>query len=49
MVLANGQYAFTGNDQAGFELVVPLNAQGKVTLMAFCAGLAPYRVTLTPD
>ncbi len=49
MVLANGQYAFTGNDQASFELVVPLNDQGKVTLMAFCAGLAPYRTTLTPN
>lgn len=49
MVLANGQYMFTKNEQASFNLDVPLNSEGKVTLMGFCANLAPYRQVLTPQ
>lgn len=49
MVLANGQYMFTGNQEGSFEMVVPQDVNGKITLMVFCSNLAPYRQTLTPE
>ena len=49
MVLINGQYAFTCDGTGEYELVVPLDAQGKATAQIFCAGLAPYRQTITPS
>jgi len=48
MVLANGQYMFTGN--AGYyDLEVPLDANGQITLYSFAANLAPYKEILTPS
>lgn len=49
MILANGQYMFTDAADGRFQLEVPLDAHGEITLFAFCDGLAPYRVTLSPD
>jgi len=48
MVLANGQYMFTckeGDDFGKYELDVPLDANGKITIQAFVSGLAPFRQT----
>jgi hypothetical protein len=48
MVLANGQYMFTGN--AGYyDLEIPLDENGQITLYSFAANLAPYREILTPS
>jgi hypothetical protein len=50
MVLANGQYMFTcGPDPGIFCLEVPLDENGEIRLFAFCSGLAPFEVVLTPD
>jgi len=48
MVLANGQYMFTckpGDDFGKYELDVPLDANGEITIQAFVSGLAPFRQT----
>ena len=42
MVLANGQYAFTCSGDGSFNLDVPLDGGGQVTLFTFCAGTQPY-------
>jgi len=50
MVLANGQHLFTcGNNPGLWDLEVPLDQNGKITLFGFCSGLAPFKATLTPD
>lgn len=50
MVLANGQYMFTcGNDLGWFDLNVPLDGNGKITLYGFCSGFSPFKVVLTPQ
>ncbi len=49
MVLVNGQYAFTCDGSGEYELIVPLDPQGKITVQAFCRGLAPYRQAFTPS
>ena len=47
MVLANGQYMFTGGGEGRFDLAdVPLDSNGKITLYAFCSGLSPYKTIL---
>jgi len=48
VVLANGQREFTNNPVGEFNLDVPLNTDGEITLYAFCSGLAPFKTTLTP-
>ncbi len=49
MVLANGQYMFTCKDNLGqYNLDVPVNANGQVTLYGFCSGRAPFKQVLTP-
>ena len=51
MVLANGQYMFTcpaGDDFGKFELDVPLDANGEITVQAFVSGLAPFRMDADP-
>jgi hypothetical protein len=50
MVLANGQYMFSCGGQEGlnegdYELFVPLDEYGEITLFAFVDGLAPFKVT----
>ena len=48
MVLANGQHQFTCGDNIGhWELNVPLDQNGRITLYGFCAGCTPFRATLT--
>ncbi|MCP4345627.1 MAG: hypothetical protein GY795_08880 [Desulfobacterales bacterium] len=46
MILANGQYMFTSGEDGLYELEVPLNGAGEVTLYGFCEGFAPFRRTL---
>ena len=47
MVLANGQYMFTGGGEGRFNLEnVPLDANDEITLYAFCSGLSPYKTIL---
>ncbi len=42
MVLANGQHMFTCEDVGKYELDVPLDANGEITLFAFVSSLAPF-------
>ncbi len=46
MVLANGQYMFTDGADGRYNLNVPLDNNGQITLFSFCDGLAPFRKTL---
>ncbi len=49
LVLANGQHMFSCNANLGiFDLEVPINANGQVTLFAFVSGTQPYSLTFTP-
>ncbi len=48
MVLANGQHTFSCDGSAKYNLVVPLDSQGHITLQVFAAGFAPYRQVMTP-
>ena len=48
MVIANGQNRFSCSGDGSFNLMVPLDANGKVTLMTFAQGFAPFRQTLSP-
>jgi len=48
LVLANGQYMFSCDGNGTYNLNVPLDEQGQVTLFAFADGFAPYRVTAVP-
>ena len=48
MVLANGQHTFSCDGSANYNLMVPLDTQGLITLQVFTAGFAPYRQVLTP-
>jgi hypothetical protein len=48
MVLANGKYMFTGNPVGEFNLTVPLDGIGKITLYGFCSGLTPYKIVGDP-
>jgi hypothetical protein len=43
MVLANGQYTFTCSGDGKFNLDVPLDGNGEVTLYVFCSGFQPYK------
>lgn len=43
MVLANGQHMFSCGGNGEYELTVPLDANGEITLFAFCDGLQPYK------
>ena len=50
LVLANGQFMFTCGDRKGaFDLTVPLDDQGKITLFGFSSGLAPFQQTFSPS
>lgn len=49
MILANGQYMFSCNNNLGqFQLQVPLDQNGEITLFAFVDGLAPFKRILGP-
>ncbi len=48
MVLANGKFMFTNNGEGRFNLTdVPLDANGNITVYAFCSGLASYKAILS--
>ncbi|MBN1834033.1 MAG: hypothetical protein JW896_18165 [Deltaproteobacteria bacterium] len=50
MVLANGQYMFTCGDNLGvWDLEVPLDSSGEITLQAYCSGFSPFKTVLTPS
>ena len=50
MVLANGQYIFTGGESLGlYDLDVPLDGNGQITLYSFVSNFAPYKEILTPS
>ncbi len=48
MVLANGQYMFTCSGDGSFNLNVPLDPNGQITVFSFCSGLAPYKQIINP-
>lgn len=49
MVLANGQYMFTCGGNLGlYDLDVPLDPNGEITLYGFCSGFSPFKAILTP-
>jgi hypothetical protein len=49
MVLANGQYMFTCSGDGSFDLNVPLDGNGQITVYAFCSNLAPFRQIISPS
>ena len=49
MVLANGQYMFSCDPYGEYQLSVPLDPNGEITLFAFVDGLAPFKVTSEPS
>jgi hypothetical protein len=50
MVLANGQHMFTCGDDVGFyDLDVPLDGNGQITLYGFCSGFSPYKTIIGPQ
>ncbi|MBN1831763.1 MAG: S8 family serine peptidase [Deltaproteobacteria bacterium] len=50
MVLANGQHMFTcGASNGLYDLKVPLDENGRITLHGFCSGFAPFKTILTPE
>jgi len=49
MVLANGQYMFScGANDGVYDLTVPLDGDGHITLYVFVSGKRPYKQTFTP-
>jgi Leucine-rich repeat (LRR) protein len=49
MILANGQSMFScGDDLGTFDLEVPLDGNGEITLYVFCSGFAPYKEVFVP-
>ena len=50
MVLANGKYMFScGANDGVFDLTVPLDGEGQITLFVFVSGLQPYKRTFKSD
>jgi hypothetical protein len=49
MVLANGQYTFSCDGSGAYNLNVPLDANGQVTLFIFADGFAPLSAKLGPN
>ncbi len=49
MVLANGKHMFTCGESLGvYDLDVPLDENGEITLYGFSSGRAPFKQVLTP-
>ena len=48
MVLANGQYMFSCAGHGEYELEVPLDVNGEITLFVFVDGLQPYKEIFSP-
>ncbi len=49
MLLANGQYTFSCQGDGKYEMSVPLNESGEITLFGFCDGFAPFKETFKPE
>jgi hypothetical protein len=49
MVLANGQHMFTCSGDGSFNLYVPLDGNGQITVFGFCSGLAPFERVIYPS
>ena len=49
MALANGQYMFSCNPTGKYNLDVPLDENGQITLFAFADGFAPLKYIFTPE
>jgi hypothetical protein len=47
MVLANGQNMFSCSGDGSFNLLVPLDGDGEITIMTFAQGFAPFRRTVS--
>ncbi len=47
MILANGQYMFSCAGKGEYELEVPLDNEGNITILGFCEGLLPYKQIIT--
>jgi len=48
LILINGQYMFTGNPIGLYDLEVPLDQSGRITIQCFVSGFAPYKQVVTP-
>jgi len=48
MVLANGQYMFSCDPYGEYQLTVPLDPNGEITLFVFVDGLQPYKEIISP-
>jgi hypothetical protein len=49
MILANGKNMFScGSNLGTFDLEVPLDGNGEITLFGFVSGFAPYKEVLVP-
>ena len=48
MVLANGQYMFSCDPYGEYQLSVPLDPNGEITLFTFVDGLQPYKEIISP-
>jgi hypothetical protein len=49
LVLANGQYMFSCGASSGiYDLIAPLDGNGKITLHVFASGFQPYKQVLSP-
>jgi hypothetical protein len=49
MALANGQYMFTSDPTGKYDLSVPLDENGQITLFSFVDGFAPFKYIFTPE
>jgi hypothetical protein len=50
MVLANGQYMFSCGTKDGlYDLTVPLDGDGQITLYVFVSGFQPYKRVFSPS
>jgi serine protease len=49
MVLANGQYKFSCSGDGSFDLNVPLDRNGEITLFSFASNFAPFKAVLKPE
>ncbi|MCP4349294.1 MAG: hypothetical protein GY795_27755 [Desulfobacterales bacterium] len=54
MVLINGQYMFScegscAGEPGNYSLIAPLNDEGKLSIMGFCEGFAPFETTISSE
>lgn len=49
MVLINGQHMFSCDPDGEYELDVPLNEKGEISLLVFCDGFKPFSETSKPS